>query len=147
MISTNQSFGSVNFADAQLGDKRRTKRLVASVDLMVRRPGGSLPQKLNNPKDLKAFYRLMDCKQVTHEAILDAHRKATLRKIDECPSPVLILHDATELDFTSHASVGETLGQIGNGHHRGYIAQNSLAVDSKKPTDLGACQSSIASSS
>jgi hypothetical protein len=59
MISSNteQTFGQINFAEASLGDKRRTKRLVDTADLMARRPGGTLPQKLNNPKDLKAFYR------------------------------------------------------------------------------------------
>jgi len=137
MSSINQTIGHANFSDAQLGDKRRTKRLVDTVNLMARRPGGSLPQKLNNPKDLKAFYRLMDCKQVTHETILDAHRRATLKKIDVCQSPVLILHDATELDFTSHVSLSGDLGQIGNGCHRGYIVQNSLAVDSKTRCVLG----------
>jgi hypothetical protein len=137
MISSSETFGQANFADARLGDKRRTKRLVATADMMARRPGGSLPQKLNNPKDLKAFYRLMDCKDVTHEAILQSHRKATYEKIDQCQSPVLILHDATEMDFTSHASLSQDLGQIGNGQHRGYITQNSLAVDSKTRRVLG----------
>jgi len=137
MISSSQTFGQVNFADAQLGDKRRTERLVATADLMARRPGGSLPQKLNNPKDLKACYRWMDRKEVTHDAILQSHRKATFEKIDQCQSPILILHDATEMDFTSHASVAGNLGQIVNGHQRGYIAQNSLAVDSRTRRILG----------
>jgi hypothetical protein len=137
MIAPTQTFGHTNFAHAQLGDKRRTKRLVTTADLMARRPGGTLPHKLNNPKDLKAFYRLMNCDEVTHEAILDAHRVATLDKVDACQSPVLILHDATELDFSDHASLVDDLGQIGNGNQRGYIAQNSLAVDSKTRQVLG----------
>jgi hypothetical protein len=58
MISPKGTYGESNFAHAQLGDSRRTKRLVSLADLMTRRPGGALPQKLNNPKDLKAFYRL-----------------------------------------------------------------------------------------
>jgi hypothetical protein len=53
-------------------------------------------------------------------------------------STVLILHDATELDFTTHASLAE-LGQIGNGNHRGYITQNSLAVDPETREVLGLC--------
>ncbi|TWT96534.1 Transposase for transposon Tn5 [Neorhodopirellula pilleata] len=96
-----------------------------------------MPQKLNNPKDLKAFYRLVNRKEVTHDAILQSHRKVTFEKIDRCQSPVLILHDATEMDFTSHSSVAANLGQIGNGHQRGYIAQNSLAVDSRTRCVLG----------
>lgn len=132
-----ESFGEVNFANAQLGDARRTKRLVKTADLMCRRPGGALPQKLNSPHDLKAFYRLMRCDEVTHEAILAPHREATQNKIDQTRGPVLILHDATELDFTTHRCLEDDLGQIGNGNRRGYIAQNSLAVEPKTRAVLG----------
>lgn len=133
------SFGERNFAAAQLGDLRRTQRLVKTADLMTRRPGGSLPQKLNDPKDLKAFYRLMNCDQVTHQAILAPHREATRERIAQSQSPVLILHDATELDFTSHRSLEEELGQIGNGYQRGYITHNSLAVEATTRRVLGLC--------
>lgn len=132
-----ESFGEVNFGNAQLGDARRTRRLVKTADLMMRRPGGSLPQKLNNPKDLRAFYRLMHCDEVTHEAILAAHREATQTRINEIRGPVLILHDATELDYTTHLSVKDDLGQIGNGNRRGYIVQNSLAVVAENRSVLG----------
>jgi hypothetical protein len=138
MKSRISSFGEVNFADAKLGDARRTRRLVHTADLMCRRPGGTLPQKLRNPKDLRAFYRLMDCDEVTHEAILASHREATWKTIGQIRSTVLVLHDATELDYTTHRSLDD-LGQIGNGHHRGYIVQNSLAVDSKTRQVLGLC--------
>jgi hypothetical protein len=139
MNSQFQSFGEMNFADAKLGDARRTRRLVKTADLMCRRPGGSLPQKLHNPKDLRAFYRLMSCEEVTHEAILAPHREATWKKIDQTQGPVLVLHDATELDFTTHRSLEDDLGQIGNGNRRGYIAQNSLAVHPKTRQVLGLC--------
>ncbi|MGB7346192.1 MAG: IS4 family transposase [Pirellulaceae bacterium] len=137
MIADTKTFGQTNFAHAQLGDKRRTNRLVKTADLMSRRPGGSLPHKLNEPKNLKAFYRLMDCPDVTHQGILEAHRIATLEKVQACQSPVLVLHDATEMDYSQHFSLAGDLGQIGNGNHRGYIVQNSLAVDSKTRRVLG----------
>lgn len=122
------SFGEVNFGQAQLGDQRRTKRLVKSVDQMCARPGGTLPQKFRCPADLQAFYRLMDCQEVTHETILSAHREATFQRIEQLGLPVLILHDTTELDYTTHKSLDD-LGQIGCGTRRGYITHNSLAVD------------------
>ena len=138
MKSRNRSFGEVNFSNAKLGDARRTQRLVRTADLMRRRPGGSLPQKLRNPKDLRAFYRLMDCDKVTHETILASHRKATHEMISKMQSTVLVLHDATELDFTTRRSLDD-LGQIGNGNRRGYIVQNSLAVDPNSRQVLGLC--------
>ena len=140
MNSVMKSFGEASFAKAQLGDKRRTRRLVVTADLMQRRPGGSLPQKLNNPNDLRAFYRLMNCEQLTHESILAPHRNATFDKIARRGrKPVLVVHDATHLDFTNHRSLQDELGQIGNGRRCGYIVQNSLAVDPGTRQVLGLC--------
>ncbi len=52
--------------------------------------------------------------------------------------PTLVLHDATEFNYTTHRSL-KNLGQIGSGHGRGYIAQNSLAVDPKTREAFGLC--------
>jgi hypothetical protein len=49
---------------------------------------------------------------------------------------ILVIHDATELDYTTHFAL-KGLGQIGNGYSRGYICQNSLAVDPKNREVLG----------
>lgn len=137
-MTQTKSFGEVNFAHAQLGDKRRTKRLVKLVDQMCQRPGGTLPQKFREPADLQAFYRLMRRDEVTHEAVLEAHREATLEQIKQRKPPVLILHDTTELDFTAHKSL-KGLAHIGSGTRRGYLAHNSLAVDSKTREAIGLC--------
>src|SRR5205807_9508966 len=123
------SFGEENFGSIDLGDPRRRARLIRAADDMCRHPGGTLPDKLSRPADLRAFYRLMNRKQVTHEVLLRAHADATRRRI-AAPGAgvVLVLHDATELDYTSKKSLEGQLGQIGQGTHRGYICHNSLAV-------------------
>jgi len=54
-MTQTKSFGEMNFENAQLGDKRRTKRLVKLTDQMCLRPGGTLPQKFRNPADCKHF--------------------------------------------------------------------------------------------
>ncbi len=66
------------------------------VDLSCRWPDGTLPQRLNAPRDLRAFYRLMNCDELTYEAILSAHRDFVLKKIAQTKSTVLIISDATE---------------------------------------------------
>jgi hypothetical protein len=137
-MSQTPSFGEKNFGHAQLGDERRTKRLVELVDQMCQRPGGTLPQKFRKPADLRAFYRLMRQDDVTHEAILSAHRQATLQQIEQLETPVLVIHDSTELDFTTHKSL-DRLGQIGSGSRRGYIAHHSLAVDPQTREVIGLC--------
>ena len=138
MNNGTKSFGEVNFGNAQLGDKRRTDRLVRTADLMCRRPGGSLPQKLHCPNDLRGAYRLFQCDEVTHASILKPHQQVTHEKMAALERPVLCLHDATELDYTTHRSLNR-LGQIGNGKNRGYIAQNSLAVDPQTREAIGLC--------
>jgi hypothetical protein len=122
------SFGNQNFGGIKLGDSRRTDRLVRSADSMCRHPGGTLPDKFPKPADLRAFYRLMNCDSVTHEVLMLAHTEQTRRSIAQVPGVVLVLHDATELDYTSKKSLERQLGQIGQGTHRGYICHNSLAV-------------------
>lgn len=137
-VSTQPSFGETMFGHAQLGDQRRTKRLVKLTDQLCRHPGGSLPEKLHSPKDLKALYRLCDCDDVTHQRLMDSVRPAVLSTIMQDNDTVLILHDGTELDYTSHKSLTGQLGQIGNGHGRGLLCHNSLAVkaDSREVVGL-----------
>jgi len=84
------SVGEAVFGHAQLGDRRRTARLVDTFELMRRHPGGTLPDKLASPADLRAFYRLCDAEDVTHAAVIEAARQYTLRRIAEYSGPVLI---------------------------------------------------------
>ena len=85
-----ESFGQLNFAHAQLGDKRRTKRLVSLADRIYRHPGGTLPDKIKSPADLKALYRMCDCEAVTHAAVMDAVRQRTLEQIAEGSVPIIV---------------------------------------------------------
>ena len=126
------SLGQQIFGAADLGDQRRTQRLVQVFDRCCQHPGGTLPDKMQSPADLKALYRLCEKKQVTHEAILRPAREHTLQRLAEQEGTFLILHDGTELDYTSLESLAGELGQIGEGHGRGYECHNSLAVNEVK---------------
>ena len=77
------------FGTAELGDRRRTARLVKSFDRMCRHPGGTLPDKLASPPDLRGLYRLCDADDVTHEAVLGPARAHTRTRIEACPGDVL----------------------------------------------------------
>ena len=57
--------GQAMFGHAKLGDSRRTARLVKTFEQLRRHPGGTLPDKLSSPADLKGLYRLCNCKSVT----------------------------------------------------------------------------------
>src|SRR3972149_1964502 len=105
--------GEEHFGNAQLGDPRRTKRLVQLTDKMVMHPGGTLPHKIDDPASLKALYRLVDQEEVTHAAMLAPSQERTLRLMREAEGTVLVIHDMTELDYTGLRSL-KGLGQIGN---------------------------------
>src|ERR1700733_14644956 len=99
--TSDRSFGQANFATADLGDERRTRRLVDLADRVSRHPGGSLPEKLQSPADLKAVYRLCASPAVTHAAVLSPHRELTRQCLQQTRHPLLVIHDSTELDYTS----------------------------------------------
>jgi hypothetical protein len=134
--TTDRSFGAMNFATAQLGDERRTRRLVDLADRVSRHPGGTLPDKLKSPADLKALYRLCRRREVTHHAVLTPHCAVTQQRIAQATHTLLVLHDATELDYTSNTSL-TGLGQIGDGRGRGYVCQNSLVIDPQSYEVIG----------
>ena len=122
-------FGEQHFGAASLGDRRRTRRLVRCANEMMSHPDGSLPSKFGSPAELGAFYDLMNNRAVTHEGVFARRRRAlTLERMGRHEGVALILHDTTELDYTSRHSLAG-LGQIGNGRGRGYECHNSLAVD------------------
>lgn len=131
------SLGRAMFGEVDLGDQRRTERLVKSFDEMQRHPGGTLPDKLASPAVLKGFYRLCAYPETTHKTLITALRTFTLARILAHPRDVLILHDDTELDYTTLESLSDDLGQIGRGTRRGYICHNVLAVDAETGEVLG----------
>ena len=100
-------FGELQFGQARLGDERRRKGLVRLADRIAQHPDGTLPDKLQDPAAYQAMYRLCKHPNVTHEAVFETHRQLTLRKMGECGGTVLVLHDTTELDYTSHHSLKE----------------------------------------
>ena len=122
------AFAEAHFGAAQLGDRRRTRRLVDTAHRILEHPAGTLPDKLRSPAALKGLYRLVDGPTVTHESVLRPHLERTRQFMHEHDGVVLILHDTTELDYTDITTL-QAIGQIGNGSHRGYLCHNSLAVN------------------
>lgn len=121
------AWSEANFTGALLRDRRRSRRLVAAAAVLANRPEGTLPQRFALAP-LRAVYRLCNRPEVTHQAVTEPHFTATRQAIAAARSAILILHDSTELVFTSHHAL-TGLGQTGNGAGRGLLQHNSLAVD------------------
>lgn len=104
-----------NFQNCNLGDTRRTDRLLTVAENMVDAPEKSLPGQSSNWGDLKAAYRLFDNDKVTFDAVSEQHWKQT-RATPK--GRFLLISDTTDLNFTSHRAT-EGLGMLGDGNGRG----------------------------
>jgi Transposase DNA-binding/Transposase Tn5 dimerisation domain len=114
-----------NFGSAELGDRRRTRRLVDSAAKIAAHPEKSFPQ-IFDWNELRGFYRLCDQSQATLAAVMQPHWEQTRQAMGRQPL-VLIVHDTTELDYSSHRQL-KGVGQIGNENGRGFLQHNSLAI-------------------
>jgi hypothetical protein len=125
-ITLMDSWAEEEFAAADLGDARRTKRLIALADTFARRPSASLPHAAQDPAMLKAAYRFFDTDAIEPDAILASHCTATQ---DRCASVPLVLavQDTSELDWSQHpATTG--LGPIHTKTHVGLLMHTTLAI-------------------
>lgn len=114
------------FAFAELGDPRRSKRLVKIATQLADHPGGTLPQAFEDWAELKAAYRFFDNAAVDFGGVLEPHLKRTRLRCRE-PGEYLIIEDTSELDFTAHPRT-QQLGVIGAGQGRGFELHSALAV-------------------
>jgi hypothetical protein len=120
-----------HFGAAALGDARRTERLVKVAEHILRHPAGTLPAKLGSWSELIGLYRLAAAERVTHRAVLEPHRQQVLARMrGHDGGVVLLIHDASELNYTHVAALRDQLGKVGSGRGggRGFIAHHTLAV-------------------
>jgi Transposase DNA-binding/Transposase Tn5 dimerisation domain len=120
-------WAQTQFGFADLGDQRRTNRLVKIGQALAANPGGTLPQAFPHWAELKAAYRFFEGGGATFEAILSPHWERTQAACRQ-PGEYLIIEDTTNLDYTDHHPATEDLGQIGDGSGRGFELHNALAV-------------------
>lgn len=113
------------FGAADLGDVRRTARLVSLARQLAKSPHCSLPQSLSKAQ-LKAAYRFFDNEEVDTDGILAAHIDQTLARVRQSPV-VLAIQDTTEYNL-SHLRATEGLGYTSDKHVRGFLMHSMLAM-------------------
>jgi hypothetical protein len=134
-IADGYGWAEEQFGEADLGDVRRTRRLVKLGAQMAGNSSGTIPQQTGRLADMKAAYRLFAQEAVTHEAICMPHWQRTREETSALPV-VFLIQDTTELDFTYHSKT-RGLAPIGNGGGRGLHQQNVLAVDPARKVPIG----------
>jgi hypothetical protein len=122
---TDRDWALEEFGMAELGDARRTKRLVALARRLATSPQCSLPHSLS-PAELKAAYRFFDNEQVDTDGILLAHVHQTLARMRQLPV-VLAVQDTTEYNL-NHLPATEGLGHCSNKKVRGFFMHSMLAL-------------------
>jgi hypothetical protein len=117
-------WASQEFADARLGDSRRTDRLITFAAQVAENPTGSIPQQAGCWADAKAAYDFLDNPHVSFTAIASPHWQQTRN----CqPGRYLILGDTTEVAWRLGRQI-DGAGPLGNGSGQGFLLHSGLMV-------------------
>lgn len=111
---------------AELGDERLNKRLVSLLTTLGNQPEQSIPVACGSWADTKAAYRFFDNEQVSAEKILSAHRGASLERIKQHKT-VLLIQDTTTLNFTGQQKRAD-IGPLNHEKHKGILLHPTIAV-------------------
>jgi Transposase DNA-binding/Transposase Tn5 dimerisation domain len=114
------------FADADLGDLRRTQRLVQLAHVLAQHPGAALPEACGSGAMLKAAYRFCANEDIEPSDIVQSHVEATYSRLNTVPL-VLAVQDTTEADWTSLRAT-EGLGPLGHTACQGLLVHTTLAI-------------------
>lgn len=126
-------WAQTNFGNCQLGDKRRTQRLVQVAAAVANNPSASFPDQMQTWGDLKAAYNLFAADDVTFEAVARPHWETTKGRTS---GRYLVIGDTTEIDFGIHRDLPD-LGPTGNGGGWGFLLHNALLVAADSQEVIG----------
>jgi Transposase DNA-binding/Transposase Tn5 dimerisation domain len=122
------------FASVDLGDKRRTARLIRLCGRLAEMPESSINQACGDWAETKAAYRFFGNDHVEVQNILAAHRAKTAERAGQHRT-VLAIQDTSYLVYTSHqrtTGLGELSLKKGKHvekiHSQGLLMHSCLAV-------------------
>lgn len=131
-----ESWAVRTFGLVEVGDLRRTDRLVQLAAALARNPENSLPANLRGEAETTGAYRLLNNAALSPEAILMPHWVRT-RKEAAAHSQVLMIGDTTEFNFSSHHRL-QGAGPVGRGSAaQGFFLHSVLARDAHSEELLG----------
>ena len=120
------SWAEEELSRANLGDKRRNKRLVKIVSDLASQPNESVPQASSDTASMQATYEFWANRRIKASEIIEAHTTATIERIKE-HKVVLAIQDKTELDLGNRRRT-RGIGAIGNQAAKGLHLHTVLAV-------------------
>lgn len=114
-------------ATLDLGDKRRNRRCMATVQAFWNTPDASIPEASRSPAELQGIYGLFSAATTDPEAIRQAHAAAVVKRVEEVEE-IYVLHDTSELAFNTLRGT-EGLGRLSGSYSRGLMMHSALVVD------------------
>jgi hypothetical protein len=116
------------FGHAELGDDRRTDRLLMIATAFAQQPTAPIPQACGPGPATQGAYRFFENDDLDPEAIRDAHHQATLERVRQHPI-VLALQDTSSLNYSTHPQT-QGLGPIGTRQQKiiGLLLHSTLAL-------------------
>jgi hypothetical protein len=124
-LPADTAWAVTEFAEAELGDVRRTTRLVELAHVLAQHPTAALPEACGDDAMLKAAYRFLANDAIEPHDVLESHIEATSRRLHHVPV-VLAVQDTTEVDWTSHPAT-RGLGPLGPRACQGLLVHSTLA--------------------
>lgn len=119
-------WAAAEFGGAELGDRRRSPRLVKLAEKLAQNPHGTLPRSFKRWSEAKAAYRLLEQADVTYDGVIAPH-VGRVRRDCRQDGEYLMVEDTTSLDFTSHLAA-EGMGRIGDDGGRGLYVHSTLVL-------------------
>lgn len=116
------------WATAELGDPRRTRRVQAVAARWAAKPGASFPKMVHTEGELAGLYGLMESRHVDPSELFAAHARASLERIDAVAlgQTVLVVEDTTTFEFGGE-SVRTDVGWVSRSK-QGFFAHIALAL-------------------
>jgi hypothetical protein len=139
MLSDESTWAQQLFGACELGDRRRTRRLVDGGARLARQVGASMAQCCKGESAaLLGSYRLMRNDAVCAEAIREGGLAHTARQASACPGVLLALEDRTSVSYahTVAADLGST-GSRREARLRGYQVHSVLLVEAAGERTIG----------
>ena len=119
-------WAGTEFSTIDLGDKRLSKRAKKLLKDLGDKPSASIPAACGSWGEIKAAYRFFDHQKVTAETILSPHISATMERMKNYDT-VLLIQDTTQLNFSGQKQKKD-IGPLNRDNHRGILLHPTIAV-------------------
>lgn len=121
------AWAELEFGRAELGDERRTRRLVRVASDAVRRPRGTVTAVVGGAAEREGAFRLLESPAVDAAAVAEASQRSTVHRMRGRPWVYVAVDQSTVSVIDRHNSKG--FGRTQSGRRRGMEVTSALAID------------------